>query len=444
MSDHQAALDSRLARHIIETVGAYGIAPSRGASYFNVGNKSLLEMLDQHYLSSYLADGGAVFKLVVGDYGAGKSHFLYCLRDLAWERRFAVSKVDLNATETAYADQKRVYTTVVANILWVDTADGDETRGIGNFLEGTLARLLQAEGGKIGNPDGLELPMVAATLDSLQLTLVDNTSFKNAVIAYLRALIERRKPLAETLLRWLSGDDITTEDKQLIKTVGVTDKITKNNAFRMLRSLCQIVRALSYTGLVLLFDEGDRSLSISKKAEKTATDNLREVIDRCRDELPGTMFVYAVPPEFIKDVVSTYPALQQRLQTTVKFSRANPFSPIINLDKLELPESQLLEAIGQKLLPIFETAYGTRLSYKIQLANIAHLVAAAARQGYLTTHQRRLFVKSVVTLWASQRNREYAIDAEKANDLIRNADQDVYTGDFSDTLDDTLPPSVEA
>ncbi len=71
-----------------------------------MGNHSLLDALDEYYFSSYLQDGGAAYKMVIGDYGSGKSHFLYCLRDLAWERGFAVSKVDLSPVETPYNDQR--------------------------------------------------------------------------------------------------------------------------------------------------------------------------------------------------------------------------------------------------------------------------------------------------------------------------------------------------
>jgi polynucleotide 5'-kinase involved in rRNA processing len=87
-------LTPSLARQIVEVLGSSGTPPAKGVQYFNVGNRSLLDALDQFYFSSYLQDGGAAYKMVVGDYGSGKSHFLYCLRDLAWERGFAVSKVD--------------------------------------------------------------------------------------------------------------------------------------------------------------------------------------------------------------------------------------------------------------------------------------------------------------------------------------------------------------
>src|SRR6266487_3521369 len=158
-----------------------------------------------------------------------------------------------------------------------------------------------------------------------------------------------------------------------LRAIGVTEKINRNNAFKMLRSLCQAVRALGYTGLALLFDEGDRMLSIGGKAEKTATDNLREVIDRCREDLPGALFMYAVPPAFIHDIVPKYPALQQRIQAPNYFSRSNPFSPQVNLNQLDIPDDQLLMQIGYRLLPIFETAYGVKLDPEIQAGNIAAL-----------------------------------------------------------------------
>ncbi len=61
--------EPRLARQIVETLGQSGTPLSKGVSYYNAGNESLLNAIDTHYLGSYLADGGAVFKLVVGDYG---------------------------------------------------------------------------------------------------------------------------------------------------------------------------------------------------------------------------------------------------------------------------------------------------------------------------------------------------------------------------------------
>ena len=151
--------DKRLAMQIIEVLGQSGVPVSKGVSYYNVGNESLLNAIDAHYLGSYLAEGGAVFKLVVGDYGSGKSHFLYCVRDRAWQRNFAVSKVDLSPKESPYDDQKRVYAAVASSIIWHELGDvGDEERGLARFLEGTLRRLVENSGSDLQDPAAAQLP----------------------------------------------------------------------------------------------------------------------------------------------------------------------------------------------------------------------------------------------------------------------------------------------
>ena len=111
--------------------------------------------------------------------------------------------------------------------------------------------------------------------------------------------------------------------------------------------------------------------------------------------------MYAVPPAFVYDIVPTYPALQQRIQTPNYFSRANPFSSQISLDRLDIPDDQLLTEIGYRLLPIFEVAYGAKLDPHLQADNIA-VFGEAARNTYLAISHRRLFIKALVTEWFRQ------------------------------------------
>jgi len=420
------SLTPPLARQIIEVLGSSGTPPVRGVQHFNVGNQSLLDALDKFYFSSYLQDGGAAYKMVVGDYGSGKSHFLYCLRDLAWSRGFAVVKVDLSPVETPYNNQKAVYAAVARDIIWheADELVSDE-KGLTRFLEGTLQRFA----GQELSLETLNHPNYQALVDTLEAATVDSLAYKNAVLAYFDVLIRDHEERLDSLTRWLMGVSTSPADTKVLREVGVTGKITRPNAFRMLRSLAQVIRALSYSGLILLFDEVDRMSSIGGKAEKMATDNLREVIDRCRDELPGAMFVYAVPPQFINDIVPRYPALQQRIRTPGRFSHANHFSPQISLDHLDLDENDLLLAIGEKLIPIYETAFGVELDEKIQYGNAA-ILANVARDVFLDVSHRRLFVKSFVTELARQHaTEEHLITEEEATAIIRGQVDELSSGE---------------
>ena len=423
---NETALSLTLARHIIETLGSYGTPPTRGIQHFNVGNQSILNALDEFYLSTYLQDGGAAYKMVVGDYGSGKSHFLYCLRDIAWARNFAVVKVDLSPIETPYNDQRKVYEAVATNIIWHESDDlsSDET-GLTRFLAGTLSRI-------VGQPITLETlqnPLYRALIDTLEATPVDSQPYQAAVIAYFDSLIRDNEERLDSLSRWLMGEDTTPADTKVLREVGVTGKINRPNAFRMLRSLCQIIRALSYSGLILLFDEVDRMASVGGKAEKLATDTLREVIDRTRADLPGAMFIYAVPPQFINDVVPKYPALQQRVRAPGDFSRTNHFSPLISLDHLDLNEDDLMMGIGEKLIPIYESAFAATLDHTIQRAN-AVILANVARDIFLDVSHRRLFVKSfVVELSRQHHGTEHTITETEAQALLRGQIDELRGGE---------------
>lgn len=423
---NETSLSPTLARHIIEVLGSYGTPPTRGIQYFNVGNQSILNALDEFYLSSYLQDGGAAYKMVVGDYGSGKSHFLYCLRDIAWARNFAVVKVDLSPVETPYNDQKKVYEAVATNIIWHESDDlsSDET-GLTRFLEGTLSRVA----GRDISLETLQNPLYRALIDTLEATPVDSQPYQAAVIAYFDSLIRDNEERLDSLNRWLMGENTTPADTKVLREVGVTGKINRPNAFRMLRSLCQIIRALSYSGLILLFDEVDRMASVGGKAEKLATDTLREVIDRTREDLPGAMFVYAVPPQFINDVVPKYPALQQRVRAPGRFSRNNHFSPLISLEHLDVNEDDLMLGIGEKLIPIYEIAFSATLDYTIQRAN-AIILANVARDIFLDVSHRRLFVKSfVVELSRQHHGAQHTITETEAQALLRGQIDELRGGE---------------
>ncbi|MDQ3396420.1 MAG: ATP-binding protein [Deinococcota bacterium] len=419
-------LSQALARHIIEVLGASGTPPARGVQHFNVGNRSLLEALDSFYLSSYLQDGGGAFKMVVGDYGSGKSHFLYCLRDAGWARGFAVAKVELSPIETPYNDQRLVYAAVARNLIWheEDEAVSDES-GLPRFLAGTLQRV-------IAEPISLEAlghPNYQGLVDTVEATSIDSPAYKAAVLAYFEALIRDQPERLEALSRWLLGEDTTPDDTKVLRDLGVTGKITRPNAFRMLRSLVQSVRALSYSGLLLLFDEVDRMSSIGGKAEKLATDTLREVIDRCRDDLPGAMFVYAVPPQFMSDVVPRYPALQQRVRALGRFSHSNPFSPQISLDRLDVSEDDLMFAIGEKLIPIYGLAFGVTFDRAVQDANAA-ILANVSREVFLDISHRRLFVKAFVTELARQHaGGEHVLSEQEAVAVVRGQADELHGGE---------------
>jgi hypothetical protein len=405
-----ATLTPLEAKKIIKSLGESGLPPNQGVAFYNVGNESLLSTLEKEYFEDYLKDGGAAFKLVVGYYGSGKSHFLLCIRDLAWRHNFVVSRTELSPRECPYDDQLAVYKSVARNIIWhsEDKSVSDET-GLPAFLENHFYRLCSKMGiDEVFEEAGINSKL-NAWIENLKRARVESPSFLNAVRAYFRALALSDEEQRRLIGSYLLGESLGVTQ---IRSFDAYEKMDKSNAFRQLRSLCQIISELGYSGTVLLFDEGDRMISIgAPKREKIAIDNLREVVDRCaNDQLPGTLFVYAVPPQFVNDIAPKYDAFYQRIgRLSDAFSRRNHFSPLIDLAHLDLPGLELLKKIGERILPVFELAYNCSFDSERQKQNISLLADECAQ--LLGENYRRVFVKTLVTFLNEQR-----IDGERNYD----------------------------
>ncbi len=394
-------LTQQEAQHIIRKLGESGIPPTRGLEAYTVGMDSILGTLESEYLKGYLRDGGSSFKLVVGEYGSGKSHFLYRLRDIAWANGYVVSRTELSPKECPYDNQLKVYQAVVNNLIYHDPDPNiADTQGIEAFLENHFFHTMRMLGiEQMMTSIGLDV-RVKMWLETILRFKVESPSYRHAVYFYLQAAAEESEAKKRVIGAWLRGEAVTLRD---VREFSITERIDRSVAFKMLRSLSQLVHELGYAGLALLFDEGDRMVSIgSSRTEKVACDNLREVIDRCAGEsLPSTLFAYAVPPYFVTNIAPQYEALSQRISSKVKFSRKNPYSVQISLDQLDYPGEELLRKIGEKLLGVFEQAYDVKLDHELQARNIAQLADTCA--ALLSTSHRRHFVKSLMDMLAEQR-----------------------------------------
>ena len=409
MRDESKVLDAALANHILARMGEAGQPPEHGIRHVNVGNEHFLEILRVEYLDRLLAQSrGSAFKLVQGYYGGGKTHFLYCVRDLAWEKGFLTAVISLSPQECPYEDPYLVYRAVAGNLATPPAEAGlDPSRGLPDVLRDLAEERL--------------LPLDPAARDRwLRRTAlripVDSHSFRRAAAEFLRCVVEGDREGEALLEAWLRGDAVPRGE---LRRFGLYETIERANAFQALRSLCQVLVGYGYPGLVLMFDEVDRNLSLSNRRIQALGDNLRQVIDLCgASQLPGVLFLYAVPPEFLRLVVPEYPALDQRLRSPLPMSRHSPQAALIDLEQMSLDAQGLLEGIGSRLLEVFRVAYAWEPTMAIQQGNLQALARASATFTLEIGH-RRQFVKTWVAFLQQQRLRgESWLSDEAAEELL--------------------------
>lgn len=398
-------IDPRVASHILQRIGESGQPPEFGVEWINVGNESYLNVLEHEYFGRLLRDG-ASFKLVQGYFGGGKTHFLYCVRDMAWRHGFAVAVVELSPTECPYDDTLKVYATVARRISMGGTTAGDMPRyGLTDMLRDLIDQRVEEYEEDL-KAQGHERPHIEARHQverwiqrHVARAPCESVSYRKAVVEFALGWLTEDYERVQRLEAWLRGEPVPRGE---VRDWGVYEEMSRANGFLMLRSLTQMITGLGFAGTALLFDEVDRNLSVSARRSQTIGDNLRQVIDLCgRHQLPNTLFMYAVPPEFMRTVVPDYPALYQRLKTPVPLSVRSPQAVLIDLEQLDMPAEQLLVAVGDRLISIFEAARGVEFDRAMQRQN-AEILARACVHSQFEVNHRRLFVKTWVNFLHKQ------------------------------------------
>jgi bacteriophage exclusion system BrxC/D-like protein len=423
-------LDKVQARRILASMGENGKPPENGISHVNVGNESYLKVIDATYIQDLVRSAeGSSFKLVQGTYGAGKTHFLLCVRDLAWRRDLLTAFITISAKECPFNRPLAVYRAVATRIETPRGPDGEQTRGIDDVIRAAVDKRV-ADDGKDG---------AKTWIDKLAKASLARHSFRDAAVGLARAHVDGDQSTARQLAAWLRAEELTLSDA---KAVGLFELPSNDNGYGMFRSLVQLVRALGFEGVALLLDEAERAVSADAKPTKAmaeTVDHLRELIDLCgRSELPRTLILYAVTPAFVENVLPLYPALQQRIGAPIQFlSLENPKAPLIDLEALDLEPKKLLGEVGKRLVRVAKRAYEWSPDDKVIQNNLDKLVSTVADEQLEVGH-RRFFVKLWIRLLDQQRiGKQRALTDDEINALVRD-EQALQVEEFDEENYDTF------
>lgn len=404
-------LDSNTARGIIDTVGGNGIPPEYGFQHFTAGLDIYLNTIDEEYLKSFIKDGGSAFKMVIGIYGGGKTHFLYCIREIAWKYDYITSYINLSPEQTPFHKLEEVYKAIVANLVYSQTPEellSGYDRGIESVIKKWYNEKYQEFSAKLtGDVILRELNTYASSLGPYE-----SISFRNAVKEAFIALSEKREEDFTLIMQWLKGEN---PPKQMLRNFRIFEKIDKSTAFKMIRSLVQWTREIGYSGLIVLMDEAEQTPSMSSKQKSLLLQNLRELIDECGHvNFKNTMWFYAVPDEnFLEGRSQIYEALRQRVSTVFDMN-INPTGVKIYLEKIPIEPVELLKEIGEKLARIYEIAYSVKFDADALNETIRN-IAEAAYGRKLETGYKRQFVKSIIEAFHRLRNTGEVVIPEDIN-----------------------------
>ncbi len=394
-----AGINPRHIKFVLRSLETTGQPPKWGASLINVGTDRFLEDINEEFLQDHLLpldgmDGGGACKWIEADYGNGKTQFLRCVQEIAWNHEFVTAFVELSQDECPLDRIDRIFSSIAKAIQPPpkELVDIDRSKG----LDITILELVDRKFSGAISAGAEETALLMQWVDQLTSIPVESSSIPTASACLIRSVLggdTKKETIARAFLR---GDSLPAAE---LREIGVHEKLDKSSGFRLLRTVCQFLQRSGLAqGVILLFDEARRSLSLmANKAQKTACENLLSIINKCNSgDLPGTLFLYAVMPEFFTDFATNYPALQQRCSPRTR----------IPLNTLPTNEHDLLVEIGDKIATLFCQAFRTEFPEEMVKKNLAQLASASLRAAMGTGTRRQMVQATVAMLSEAKRNDE--------------------------------------
>jgi hypothetical protein len=293
---------------VIQSLRA-GVVPRRGQHLIQVGRvreiETLIGDLDR------IADGGSAFRVVIGEYGAGKTFFLNLVRAMALEKKAVVCSADLNP------DRRLQATGGQARSLYAELMRGlaSRTRPEGGALSAIVEKfIMTAQSESIEAGHSVE-SVIRAKLEQLS-ELVNGYDFSDVVAAYYRGHVESNEQLKSDAVRWLRGEFSTKTDAR--NALGVRSIVDDSAVYDQLKLMARFVRLAGFSGLLICLDE---LVNLYKLANTQARNsNYEQILRILNDSLQGSAvglgFILGGTPEFLMDPrrgLYSYPALQSRL-----------------------------------------------------------------------------------------------------------------------------------
>lgn len=316
---------------IIQALSA-GVVPRTGLQHIQVGRA--LEISAALRDIGRIADTGSAFRLIVGEYGAGKTFFLHLVRTIALEKRLVTVHADLAPDRRLFArggEARNLYQEAVRNLATRAKPDGG---ALASIVERFIADTTKAAKDANTPVDAMIHQRLAGLQDH-----VGGYDYATVLTAYCRGHEQGEEKLKSDALRWLRGEFTTKTDAR--QALGVRTIVDDDSVYHHLKLLAAFTRLAGYAGLLVIFDE---MVNLYKMQQATSRNqNYEQILRILNDVLQGSVSGLGVylggTPEFLMDTrrgLYSYPALQSRLGEN-QFARDGlvDFSgPVIRLSNL--------------------------------------------------------------------------------------------------------------
>lgn len=324
---------------VIQSLRA-GVVPRAGQHLIQVGRVKELEALIQDI--GRIADNGSGFRVVIGEYGAGKTFFLNLVRAIAMEKKLVTMHADFNPDRRLHASGGQ------ARSLYAELTKNLSTRvkPEGGALAGIVEKFV-AQAKSEAKSSGTSSDTVIRKKLSHLTEMVNGYDFAEVIAAYCTGFEQGNEQLKADSIRWLRGEFSTKTDAR--SALGVRTIVDDASVYDQIKLLARFVRLAGYAGLIVCLDELVNLYKLANTQARNA--NYEQILRILNDSLQGSAdglgFILGGTPEFLMDTrrgLYSYQALQSRLaeNTFAKTGLVDYSGPVMRLASLAPEEFYVL------------------------------------------------------------------------------------------------------
>lgn len=318
-----------------------GVVPRLGLQHIQVGRSDELKSFISNITT--IANGGTSFRLVIGEYGSGKTFFLSLVRSIALQQGLVTMNADLSPTKRLHGTDGQVRLLLSELIASLST----RTKQDGNALQNILEKFIAMARTEAEQHQRNVTSVIHGQLSELN-EFPGGYAFAQVIKKYWEAYEEGNNILKECALRWLKAEYTTKTDS--LRDVGVREFIDDSSLFNTLRLYSILIQKAGYKGLLICMDEMVNLYKISNSISRKA--NYEEILNILNNTLQGTLtnigFIMSGTPEFLTDGnrgLYSYEALKSRLAEnsfSKKLGLVDYNSTVLRLSNLTKEELYLL------------------------------------------------------------------------------------------------------
>ena len=300
---------TRRQREVIDSLRR-GTVPAHGLGLLAVGLDRFAPAIDDELAA--VADGGAVFKAVRGEYGSGKTFFSRWLQERARKQGFATAEIQISETETPLHRLETVYRRIVENL----TTEEYPPSALTPIVEGWFFTLESDALAAGADPDNLEAAVTELMEKRLGEVARSAPGFAAALRGFHQAQLAGDAADAQGLLAWLAGQPHVAASVK--RSAGIKGSLDHFGAFGFLQGLLVVLRDSGFSGLVVVLDEVETLQRVRGDVRDKALNALRQLIDEVQSgRFPGLYLVVTGTPAFFDGTsgAQRLPPLAQRLAT---------------------------------------------------------------------------------------------------------------------------------